>query len=112
MQKWLMLFAVCLFSLGLFSGTPTLALADENQASVRPDIRYTINKGSVLINDTRPEDMKRHWVFVTCDHWAGCYMRCIGKLNSCENLAKTVAWDELYLFSDKATPKSRKEVKK
>ena len=112
MQKWVMLIAVCLLNLGLFFGTAAMALADSNQASGSSAKGYSIIRGAVVIDNTRPEDMKRHWVFISCDHWAGCYMRCIGKLKACEKLAETVSWKEIYLFSDKAGPKSPKPVKK
>ena len=109
MQKWLISVAACLFSLGVFFVAPAIVLADSGS----DDKGYTRFKGSVLINNTAPDDMKRHWVYMKCDHWAGCYMRCIGRLNACENLAETVSWEEIYLFSDKAAPKKpRKEVKK
>lgn len=106
MQKWVILIAVCLLNLCLIFGTPVDSQADDDKG-------YTIVEGSVVINNTIPDDMKRHWVFIKCDHWAGCYMRCIGKLNACEKLAQKVAWEEIYLFSDKAAPKKpKKPVKK
>jgi len=109
MQKWLISVTVCLFSLGVFFVAPTMVLADNGSDAKG----YSIVRGAVLINNTLPEDMKRHWVYIKCEHWAGCYMRCIGRLNACENLAETVSWEEIYLFSDKAAPKKpRKEVKK
>ncbi len=109
MQKWLISVAVCFFSLAGFFVAPATVFADSGS----DDKGYTIFKGSVLINDTLPEDMKRHWVYMKCDHWAGCYMRCIGRLNACEYIAETVSWKELYLFSDKSAPyKPKKEVKK
>ena len=107
MQKWLMTIAVCLFSLGAFSVAPNMVLADGLIKN------YTIVNGSVLMNDTKNEDMKRNWVYVKCKHWAGCYMRCIGILTACESLAKSASWEEIYLFSDKSAPKKpKKEVKK
>ncbi len=108
MQKRLMTVAVFLFSLVAFSAAPTMVGADSGLIK-----NFTIVDGSVLINDTLNKDMKRHWVYIKCNHWAGCYMRCIGKLNSCEALAKSASWEEIYLFSDKPAPKKpKKEVKK
>jgi len=109
MQKWVIVVAVCLFSLGLFSVAPTDVLADSSN-----DLGgYTIVNGSVVMDNTKNKDKKRNWVYVSCNHWAGCYMRCIGKLNACEDLAEKATWEEIYSFSDKAAPKKpKKPVKK
>ena len=109
MQKWVMLVAVFMFSVGLFSVAPTDVFADSSNGLGG----YTIVNGSVVIDNTKNEDKKRNWVYVKCDNWAGCYMRCIGKLNACEELAKKATWEEIYLFSDKSAPKTpKKPVKK
>ena len=106
MQKWVVLIAAVLLNLGLVLGAPVDSQAGDDKG-------YTIVDGSVVINDTIPQDMERHWVYIKCEHWAGCYLRCIGRLNACEKLAKTVSWEEIYLFSDKASPKKpEKPVKK
>lgn len=109
MQKLVMLVAVFMFSLGLFSVAPTDVHADSKKALGG----YTIVNGSVVIDNTDNEDKKRNWVYVKCEHWAGCYMRCIGLLNACEDLARKASWEEIYLFSDKGAPKKpKKPVKK
>jgi hypothetical protein len=109
MQKWVMFVAVCMFSLGLFSVAPTDVSAEPNPALGG----YTIVNGSVVIDNTLNKDKKRNWVYVRCNHWAGCYMRCIGKLNACENLAQKATWEQIYSFSDKPKPKTpKKPVKK
>lgn len=36
------------------------------------------------------QDMKTeptHWIYVDCEHWSGCFMRCQGKIQSCKNVA-------------------------
>ena len=63
---------------------------------------YTIDeKGTVkilgqeMINDT-------HWLYVTCDHWSGCYMRCQGQIGSCKTVAKNSQIQVEYIFSRSA----------
>ena len=112
MERRVSLIVVGLLSLCLFFGGVSAAFADNGRAVGSDEKYWDVIKGSVVIQNTEPKNMKRHWVFVKCDHWAGCYMRCVGKLSICEKLADTVAWKEIYLFSDKPAPKARKEVKK
>jgi hypothetical protein len=100
---------VCMFSFGLFSVAPTEVSADSSNGLSG----YTIVNGSVVMDNTLNKDKKRNWVYVSCKHWAGCYMRCIGKLNACEDLAQKATWEEIYSFSDKSKPlKPKKPVKK
>ena len=112
MERRVSLIVVSLLSLVLFFGGVNMAVADKGQTTGITERYWDVIGGSVVIKNSKPKDMARHWVFVKCDHWAGCYMRCVGKLNICEKLAATVAWEEIYLFSDKPAPKSKKEVKK
>lgn len=112
MERRVLLIAVSVLSLCLFFGGVNTAVADNSQTTGITERYWDVIGGSVVIKNSKPKDMARHWVFVKCDHWAGCYMRCVGKLNICEKLAATVAWEEIYLFSDVAKPKSKKEVKK
>lgn len=111
MERRVSLIAVSMLSLCLFFGGVSSAFADNSQ-TMSGERYWDVIKGSVVIQNTEPKDMKRHWVFVKCDHWAGCYMRCVGKLSICEKLAASVAWKEIYLFSDKPSPKAKKEVKR
>lgn len=39
----------------------------------------------VIGNDTKSQPM--HWLFVSCEHWSGCYMRCQGPKKTCESIA-------------------------
>lgn len=102
MERRVSLIAVCLLNLCLFFGGVTLAVGADNQSTGSAERNWEVVEGSVVIKNTPREFQKRNWVFVKCDHWAGCYMRCIGRLNDCEHIAKTVDWKEIYLFSDKA----------
>ena len=31
---------------------------------------------------------RRQWIYVDCDYWAGCFMRCDGASNQCKQLAE------------------------
>ena len=62
---------------------------------------YTVNdKGTVEIlgQDMTTEPM--HWLYVECDHWSGCYMRCQGKVKSCKKVVIDNKLDVDYIFSD------------
>ncbi len=45
------------------------------------------NAGTVEVigNDTQSQPM--HWLFVSCEHWSGCYMRCQGPKKTCNSIA-------------------------
>ena len=62
---------------------------------------YTVNdKGTVEIlgQDMTIEPM--HWLYVKCDHWSGCYMRCQGEVKSCKKIAIDLKLDVEYIFPD------------
>jgi hypothetical protein len=62
---------------------------------------YTVNdKGTVEIlgQDMIIEPM--HWLYVECNHWSGCYMRCQGKVKSCKKVIIDNKLDLDYIFSD------------
>jgi hypothetical protein len=62
---------------------------------------YTVNdKGTVEIlgQDMTTEPM--HWLYLDCDHWSGCYMRCQGKVKSCKKVVIDYKLDVDYIFSD------------
>jgi hypothetical protein len=62
---------------------------------------YTVNdKGTVEIlgQDMTTEPM--HWLYVECDHWSGCYMRCQGNVKSCKKVIIDYKLDVDYIFSD------------
>jgi hypothetical protein len=47
---------------------------------------YSVNdKGTVeILGEKTITDM--HWMYVECDHWSGCYVRCQGQLDSCKQV--------------------------
>jgi hypothetical protein len=62
---------------------------------------FTVNdKGTVEIlgQDMIVEPM--HWMYVKCDNWSGCYMRCQGEVKSCKKIAIDSKLDVGYIFSD------------
>ena len=45
------------------------------------------NAGTVEVigNDIKSQPM--NWLFVSCKHWSGCYMRCQGPQKTCKSIA-------------------------
>jgi hypothetical protein len=79
-----MLFLTSCASNGILS-TADGILVSKNPGSVK---NYSINdKGTVeIMGQKRITSM--HWIYVDCDHWSGCYMRCQGQIDSCKQIAK------------------------
>ena len=49
---------------------------------------YTVTEeGTVEIIGQDMNIEPKHWVFVECNHWSGCFMTCQGKINSCKKVA-------------------------
>jgi hypothetical protein len=62
---------------------------------------YTVNdEGTVEILGQNMAIEPMHWIYVECDHWSGCYMRCQGKIKSCEKVAIDYKLDLDHIFSD------------
>ena len=54
-----------------------------------------------IINETTVVDAKnssRQWLYVDCEYWAGCFMRCDGDPNQCKQLAKDSKFSILSVF--------------
>ena len=49
------------------------------------DINYEIVDETTVVEK---KDNGRQWIYVGCDYWAGCFMRCDGASNQCKQLAK------------------------
>ena len=61
---------------------------------------YTVNQeGTVEIlgHDIKTKPM--HWLYIRCNHWSGCYMRCQGKTNSCKKVARDSEFPVDYIVS-------------
>lgn len=46
------------------------------------------SNGTVKVKATNLKDPPMHWVFVTCAHWSGCYIRCQGPVLTCKSITK------------------------
>lgn len=44
--------------------------------------------GTVEVKINNLKDQPMHWVFIHCNHWSGCYMRCQGPAKTCKSIAK------------------------
>ena len=50
---------------------------------------YTVNqKGTVEILGQDMKAQSKHWLYIRCNHWSGCYMRCQGEIKSCKKVAR------------------------
>ena len=45
------------------------------------------DEGTVEVKGYDMKDQPSHWVFVRCDYWSGCYMRCQGPAKTCKSIA-------------------------
>ncbi len=67
---------------------------------------YTVNQeGTVEILGQDMKTEPQHWLYVRCDHWSGCYMRCQGEINSCQKVAKDSEFQVDYIMSPTGTEK-------
>jgi len=61
---------------------------------------FTVNEaGTVEIIGQDMITEPTHWLYVDCDHWSGCYMRCQGQLQSCKKVATDSTLDVKYIQS-------------
>jgi len=50
---------------------------------------YTVNQeGTVEILGQDIKTKPQHWLYIRCNHWSGCYMRCQGEKTSCNKVAR------------------------
>ena len=59
------------------------------------DVNYEIVDETTVV---RSDNGKRQWIYVDCDYWAGCFMRCDGSSNQCKQLAKDSRFSILSVF--------------
>ena len=91
----LMFFAITFLtscaSNGILNATNGI-LVPKNPGSFK---NYSVNdKGTVeILGQKNITDM--HWMYIECDYWSGCYMRCQGEIDSC----KKVATESKYIHS-------------
>lgn len=53
--------------------------------------------GTIEVKGYETKGQPMHWLFVHCDHWSGCYMRCQGPLNACKSIAAKSGLDVNYI---------------
>ena len=59
------------------------------------DVNYQIVDETTVIKDNGDS---RQWIYVDCDYWAGCFMRCDGSSKQCSQLAKDSKFSILSVF--------------
>jgi hypothetical protein len=67
---------------------------------------YAVNDGGTV--EMLGQDMTtelKHWLYVRCNHWSGCYMRCQGEINSCKKVAKDSNFKVGYIVSPSGSKK-------
>jgi len=63
------------------------------------DSEFKVGQGEVLTPPGNENKEVKHWLFVECDYWAGCYMPCLGTLKACLNVAQKAKWTVISVFS-------------
>ena len=66
-----------------------------------PEIFKVNNKGTVEVKGDNIKNQPMHWVFVNCNHWSGCYMRCQGPAKTCKSIAKKSGLKISHILTDK-----------
>ena len=95
MELILLVFAISF----LTSCGPSIIMPKTIQGSVKT---YNVNnQGTVEIIGQEILNGTKHWIFVNCDHWSGCYIRCQGKLKSCKKVATDSKLEIEYTSSNK-----------
>ena len=69
--------------------------AERASGELVSDINYMIIDETTVIQDS---DVNRQWIYVDCDYWAGCFMRCDGSTKKCNQLAKDSQFSVLSVF--------------
>ena len=61
------------------------------------EIFKVTDEGTVEVKGDDMKDKSVHWVFVECDYWSGCYMRCQGPIKTCKSIATKSGLDISYV---------------
>ena len=67
---------------------------------------YTVNEEGTV--EMLGQDMKtepKHWLYISCNHWSGCYMRCQGEIKSCKKVATDSDFKVDYIVSPNGSRK-------
>ena len=66
------------------------------------EIFKVTDEGTVEVKGDDMKDQSVHWVFVECDYWSGCYMRCQGPIKTCKSIATKSGLDIAYVVTNHA----------
>ena len=69
--------------------------AERGPGELVSDINFKIIDETTVVEKS---DNGRQWIYVDCDYWAGCFMRCDGASNQCKQLAKDSHFSILSVF--------------
>ena len=81
---------VFVFSAGCF-----YPKAERVSGELVSDVNYKIIDDTAVVEY---EGNSRQWIYVDCNYWAGCFMRCDGASNQCKQLAKDSNFSILSIF--------------
>ncbi len=77
----------------------TLTFAFGSAALADDDKKFAIQNQQVVTPPKNENPHMTHWLFVKCDHWAGCFMPCRGALKACMQVAHEANWTVLNIHS-------------
>ena len=69
--------------------------AERGPGELVSDINFKIIDETTVVENV---DNSRQWIYVDCDYWAGCFMRCDGASNQCTQLARDSKLSILSIF--------------
>ena len=84
--------AVLMASVGCF-----YPKAERAPGELVSSINYHIDNETTVIEE---DSNGRQWIYVGCDYWAGCFMRCDGSSKRCSQLAKDSKFSILSVFKN------------
>ena len=87
MKKGIKLF-VMVFVISFLTSCASSSLVIPNTNPEADKTFTTSQEGTVEILGQDMKIKPKHWMFVRCEHWSGCFLRCQGDLNSCKKVAK------------------------
>ncbi len=80
-------FLGAMFALVFLSSCTTVGVVTP-KAFPGADKIFSVNdEGTVNIKGVDLKSEPTHWLYVQCEHWAGCYMRCQGPIGTCKEVA-------------------------
>ena len=90
-----------IFALILFTSCASNHAAVPKAFPGSPEIFNVNNEGTVEVKVDSIKNQPTHWVFVNCNHWSGCYMRCKGPAKTCKSIAKKSGLKVSHILTNK-----------